>query len=201
MFCCEHFNTRTTILSQHVEQYSSCPIPSNTATLLHARGTRIKTLLDTAKSECCIKLSALLDKSTRAHLMRKRQNHTDTGTRLLMRFSELAAGIFTVTGYQPNTKTKEGNRIHRVWPIRDQRRCSILFFAAPCISSWWYKLHHVPGARHARGKGACLPAGEITGCLKLKDLWSTLPRQRELWIYACRCIVPGAIVQIMTLWP
>ena len=88
--------------------------------------------------------------------MRKRQNHTDTGTRLLMRFSELAGAIFTATRNQPNTKTKEGDSIHSVWSTRDQRRCSILVFASPCVSSWWYKLHHFPGHATQEAKEAML---------------------------------------------
>jgi hypothetical protein len=51
-------------------------------------------------------MTALLDKSDLVLLLRKRQNHTATGTRLSMRFLELAGRKPIVAGKQPTHKNR-----------------------------------------------------------------------------------------------
>ena len=76
------------MLPGHLEQQCFHQIPSHNAATCsrnkkdNAVGYREERVLQ--------KMLALLDKSNLVPFLRKRQNHTDTGTRLSLRFSELA---------------------------------------------------------------------------------------------------------------
>ena len=75
----------------------------------------------TAKSTCMHEKLAKLDKSSH-NFLRKRQNLTDTSSKLTARFSELAETLTNTKPYHASS---------------DQWRCSIVCFASICISSWW----------------------------------------------------------------